>query len=231
MKIMQNIIGVDFVFPVHTLEQKILEATVKKYFDKYVEEKKKIQNKPKKEKKYSTVYSPGTYDLFHAGHLENLSIAAQNGEKLIVGIKSDDLVQAHKNKTPVISQEERMEIMRHFKFVDDVYIYYTRDLHVAKDWIESKYGKLDAVFLGSDLKKDFKRFNDINIVFTDRPPELMKERSTSSYAKKLKNTISREHQQQILSGKVFHCVNLKEKRKRTKHKNKKNFYNRGKEER
>lgn len=181
MSIMEQIIGVDFVFPIHTLDKKVLSSTAEKCFKEYMQNKKKNANSTAK--KYSIVYAPGTYDLFHAGHLENLSIAAQNGEKLIVGVKSDDLVQAHKNKRPVMSAEERMEILRHFKFVHDVYTYYTRDLHIAKDWIEAKYGSLDPVFLGSDLKNDFKDCKDINIVFTDRPPEVMATRSTTAYRK------------------------------------------------
>lgn len=132
-------------------------------------------------------YAPGTYDLFHAGHLENLLIASENSEKLIVGVKADELVQKHKNKTPVISEDERMDILRHFKFVSDVYVYYTRDLQIANDFIKSKYGQfVDAVFLGSDLKNDFKDSKHINIVYTERDEHLMKERSTTAYAKKFK---------------------------------------------
>lgn len=139
---------------------------------------------------------------FMHGHLENLLIASENSEKLIVGVKSDELVQAHKKKTPVLSAEERMEILRHFKFVDDAYIYYTRDLHIARDWIESKYGKLDAVFFGSDLKADFKGCNDINIVYTDRPPELLSTRSTTAYRKKLFKNKPVNLSNTVLTGKI-----------------------------
>lgn len=184
MKIMSWIRGIDFVFPVTHLSKELQVPIIQNYYDKFLEEKKA---KKETKKDYTISYAPGTYDLFHAGHLENLLIAASHSKKLIVGVKSDELVQKHKNKTPNIDESERMEILRHFKFVDDVYLYFTRDLLSAKDWINSKFGKLDAVFLGSDLEKDFKDIKGINIVFTSRPPENMAVRSTTALSKKLKS--------------------------------------------
>ena len=80
-----------------------------------------------------------------------------------------------------------MAIMRHFRFVDEVYKYYTRDLHVADLWIRNKYKKsIGSVFLGSDLKKDFKDVRGITITYTPRDKELIKRRSSSAYGKKLR---------------------------------------------
>lgn len=182
MAIMKCIRGVDFVFPVRSLHNDILKSSVTDGYRAYQEEMQKQSTS--QEKKYKLGYAPGTYDLFHAGHLENLMLASKDCEKLVVGIKSDDLVQNHKNKTPIISENERMEILRHFKFVDDAYIYYTRDLRHAAEWFKIKYGKqFDAVFYGSDLKQDFADFKEFNIVFTPRDKETMKTRSTSAYRK------------------------------------------------
>lgn len=183
LKIMSYIRGVDFVFPISSLEPKLIEKRVKQAFQEF--EKAKQHKKEKKSKKYELGYAPGTYDLFHAGHLEHLLIASSNCNKLIVGIKADELVQAHKKRSPIISDNERMGILRYFKFIYDAYIYYTRDLQIANDYIEAKYKKpIDAVFLGSDLKQDFKDINSINIIYTSRDENLMKTRSSSAYAKK-----------------------------------------------
>ena len=183
MKIMQQVIGVDFVFKVPSLDKKIIQKNAEKAYKVY-EYLQKTKPKVTRKKKYEIGYAPGTYDLFHAGHLENLMIASSECEKLIVGVKSDELVEQHKNRLPIISAEERMEILRHFKFVDGVYKYYTRDLHIANDWIKSRYGKeADAFFLGSDLKKDFADAKDLNIIFTPRDPKLMETRSTTAYRK------------------------------------------------
>ena len=184
MEIMSWIRGVDFVFPVTSLSKEIQIPTIQEYYDKFIE-KKKAETKTEN-KQYNISYAPGTYDLFHAGHLENLLIAAKNSKKLIVGVKSDELVQKQKHKTPFINESERMEILRHFKFVDDVYLFYTRNLYSVRDWIENKYGNLNAVFVGSDLEKDYKDIEGINMVFTSRPPENMAVRSTTALSKKLR---------------------------------------------
>ena len=96
-----------------------------------------------------------------------------------------------------------MEIIRHFKFVHDVYKYYTRNLYVANDWIKSKYGKeIGAVFLGSDLKNDFKDVDGINIVYTPRDFDKMKTRSTTAYRKKIKNLNLFEIKEKKYYGKI-----------------------------
>jgi len=180
MKIMEQIRGVDFTFPVNKLDENELLKTLKMAYSQYIKRMKEAKDNV--EKKYEIGYAPGTYDLFHAGHLENLMIAAEQSKKVIVGVKANELVFEHKHKKPVIDAEERMDILRHFKFVYDVYKYYTRDLLVANNWIKSKYGKgIDAVFLGSDLEKDFADVEGINIVFTPRDPEKMKVVSTTAY--------------------------------------------------
>ena len=182
MKIMQQIRGIDFVFPVHSLDNEQIEAQVKKAYEAY-EENLKLAKKTNKAKKYKIGYAPGTYDLFHAGHLENLLIAASQCDKLVVGVKANELVMEHKKRVPIIDAEERMEILRHFKVVDDVYKYYTRNPNIANEYIKSKYGESAVVFVGSDLEADFSKVNGLKIVYTHRDPELMKTRSTTAYRK------------------------------------------------
>lgn len=183
MKIMEQIKGVDLVFVVSSLQKDIVKESAEKAYKIYEQNKKLENGKSKvKNKKFKLGYAPGTYDLFHAGHLENLLLAAKDCEKLIVGVKSDELVREHKNRDPVISADERMEILRHFKFVDGVYKYYVRDPHVALDYIKDRYKeKVEAIYLGSDLKKDFSYIGDVNIVYTPRDDKKMKERSTTKY--------------------------------------------------
>lgn len=185
LNIIKHIRGVDFVFPVSSLHEDILNSAAKNAFEAFLQEQ---SASPNTDKQYKLGYAPGTYDLFHAGHLENLTIASSYCDKLIVGIKSDELVEAHKHRKPMISAEERMEILRHFKFVHDVYQYYTRDLHIANDWVKSKYDKdIDAIFLGSDLKNDFANAKDLNIIYTPRDKEKMKTTSTTAYRTLLLN--------------------------------------------
>lgn len=190
LRIAEQLSGIDFTFKISTLDNKVVQRNAEEAFSQFLEKEKEISKKHKKP--YHIAYAPGTYDLFHAGHLENLMEAYEKSDILIVGIKSDELVKKHKGRVPIINAAERMEILRHFKFVDNVYQYYTRDPHIANSWIEAKYHqKVDAIFLGSDLKEDFKDITDITIIYTERDEKNMLHRSTTGYINKLRlGTIS-----------------------------------------
>lgn len=69
---------------------------------------------------YKVGYTQGVFDMFHIGHLNLLKNAKELCEYLIVGINSDDLVRNYKHKSPVIPEEERAEIVRNIKCVDEV---------------------------------------------------------------------------------------------------------------
>ena len=218
MKIMEQIRGIDFVFPVYSLDKESLKTRLHEGYRLYCEKSKEIS--AKKQKPYQIGYAPGTYDLFHAGHLENLMIASENCEKLVVGVKSNELVWEHKNRMPMISDDERIEILRHFRFVYDVYKYYTRDLHVAESWIKSKYGEgIGAVFLGSDLKSDFKDVKGINVVYTPRDKNKMEKVSTTAYRKRLKLGEPRGNRYTGTSEELERLVNKKDKKEKRDDKN------------
>ncbi len=87
--------------------------------------------------------------MFHIGHLHIINNAAKRCEKLIVGVNSDSLVQQYKNKITVISQEDRAEIIRNLRSVDECVIVDTLD----KVQLYEKY-HFDAVFIGDDWKGD-----------------------------------------------------------------------------
>lgn len=119
-------------------------------------------------KKYKIGYTQGVYDMFHIGHLNILNHAKELCEYLVVGINSDTLVQSYKHKTPVICEEERMEIVRNIKAVDEVVLAETLDKKIQHD----KIG-FDVIFIGSDWKgnprweatKDEMREINVDVVF------------------------------------------------------------------
>lgn len=66
------------------------------------------------------VLTYGTFDLFHVGHVRLLERLSKLGEKLYVGISSDEF-NALKGKTSFFSYEERAEIVAACKYVDFVF--------------------------------------------------------------------------------------------------------------
>ena len=100
-------------------------------------------------KKYVLGYTQGVYDMFHIGHLHIINRAAQQCERLIVGVNSDALVEVYKGKKTVICAEDRAEIIRNLKSVTECHIVETLD----KVELHSRFG-FDAVFIGDDWKGD-----------------------------------------------------------------------------
>lgn len=90
-------------------------------------------------------YTTGVYDLFHIGHLNVIKGAKAHCDYLIVGVSTDELVQKEKNKTPVIPFEDRCEIIKALKYVDEVVPQV--DKNKVKAW--EKY-RFDKMFVGSD---------------------------------------------------------------------------------
>ena len=53
--------------------------------------------------------------------------AKRRCDYLIVGVNTDELVESYKNKRPIVPLEERAEIVRSIKYVDEVIITNTLD--------------------------------------------------------------------------------------------------------
>lgn len=71
----------------------------------------------------SIVYTGGTFDLFHSGHVNLLKrckeIAGKDGT-VVVSLNLDDFVYKFKNKYPVCSYDEREAVLLASKYVDMV---------------------------------------------------------------------------------------------------------------
>ena len=72
-----------------------------------------------KEKKVR-VFTSGSFDLFHIGHLNILEKSALLGDELIVGVSTDELIQHYKGMPPIIPFEQRMRIVSSIKCVTKV---------------------------------------------------------------------------------------------------------------
>lgn len=77
-----------------------------------------------REKKERIVFTNGCFDILHVGHVRYLSEARALGDLLVVGLNSDSSVRGLKGKErPVVSENERAEILRALKCVDYVAVF------------------------------------------------------------------------------------------------------------
>jgi len=103
----------------------------------------------------------GTYDLFHKGHLNILKKARELGDYLIVGISTDALNFSKKNIYPTYSEQDRLEIVKAIRYVDEVF--FEESLEFKIEYIK-KY-KADILVMGNDWEGKFdfcKEFCQVN---------------------------------------------------------------------
>tara|TARA_B100001245_G_scaffold9001_1_gene6213 strand:+ start:12347 stop:13621 length:1275 start_codon:yes stop_codon:yes gene_type:complete len=68
------------------------------------------------------VFTNGCFDIIHSGHIELLNKAAAFGNKLIVGLNSDDSMKRIKRE-PVNDEEERKKVLESIAGVDGVILF------------------------------------------------------------------------------------------------------------
>lgn len=72
-----------------------------------------------------TVYTVGTFDLLHVGHLALLEYCRTLGDRLAVGVASDEVVNSYKPNVPVIPLAQRATMLQALRCVDIVRPYHT----------------------------------------------------------------------------------------------------------
>ncbi|WP_344938464.1 adenylyltransferase/cytidyltransferase family protein [Zhongshania borealis] len=116
-----------------------------------------------------TVITFGTFDVFHVGHLRILQRARAFGDRLVVGVSTDQLNYEKKGRFPVYTQNERLEIVSSIKWVDAVFL--EDSLEKKREYLAA-YGA-DVLVMGSDWAGIFDMFSDsCNIVYVDRTPSI-----------------------------------------------------------
>jgi len=111
----------------------------------------------------------GTFDLLHIGHINMLNACKKYGDKLIVGVSSDNLNYTKKNRYPIFKQEDRMEIIKNIECVDDVFL--EESLEMKEEYIR-KYNA-DIFIIGDDWKGKFDDLNDIcTVIYLERTRDI-----------------------------------------------------------
>lgn len=93
-----------------------------------------------------TVITYGTFDILHYGHIRLLERAKALGDKLYVGLSTDEFCAREKNKTIFYSYDFRKEMLEALRCVDKVF---PEETWEQKKGDVKKY-HADIVVMGSD---------------------------------------------------------------------------------
>ena len=116
-----------------------------------------------------TVFCNGCFDVLHRGHIELLKYARSLGDKLVVGIDSDERVKYLKGSTrPFNSQDDRKSMLESIKYIDEVFIFGSegelelliKDLKPSTMIVGEEYKDKKVVGHTPDIELRF--FNKIN---------------------------------------------------------------------
>ena len=117
----------------------------------------------------TTVITFGTFDVLHVGHVRVLNRAAELGDRLVVGVSSDALNFSKKDRNPVFSQEERLEIVANIKVVDAVFV--EESLELKRQYVTEH--SADVLVMGDDWAGKFDFLDDVcRVIYLPRTPSV-----------------------------------------------------------
>lgn len=94
----------------------------------------------------------GNFDVLHPGYIEMFKEMKKNCTVLIVLLHSDPSIERPHKLKPILSVEERREMLLSIKFIDNVFVY----TYEAQLYDLLKLGEFDKRFLGDDyINKPF----------------------------------------------------------------------------
>jgi len=129
------------------------------------------------------VYTVGTFDLLHVGHLALLEYCNTLGD-VAVGVASDDVVNSYKPNIPIINLAHRIEMLKALSCVSIVRPYYTLEYVSACEELNP-----DIFIIGEDWGKN-KHNIDVENYLTARGKQIIKVRyNPQTSSTKIKKTV------------------------------------------
>ena len=116
-------------------------------------------------KPQTIVWVNGCFDVIHAGHIELLKYARSVGDRLVVGLDTDERVQESKGPTrPINTLQHRKSVIESIRYVDEVVAFGSDDaLLNAILWSQADIMVVGEEYrgrvIGSELGREIKYFN------------------------------------------------------------------------
>lgn len=95
-------------------------------------------------------FTCGTFDLCHAGHFLVFKEAKEICDYLIVGLEKDPSVDRPDKNKPIMSVEERLEILNGIKYIDEIFTYNNEE--ELYEYLKENQGRIDIRIIGADWK-------------------------------------------------------------------------------
>lgn len=119
------------------------------------------------------IYIGGTFDLPHVGHVRLFKTAKKIADVVVVALNTDEFVREYKGKSPIMSYQERKEIIESCKYVDKV----IENVGGADSKISIEAEMPDFILHGDDwtgdsyleqlgLTQDWLDFRNITLLYT-----------------------------------------------------------------
>lgn len=110
---------------------------------------------------YNVGLTYGVFDLLHVGHTRYLQQCKGRANKLIVGVLSDEVIEAYKRRPTIYPCEQRVELVASLKCVDEVFVHEgpfdgEGRVKIRGEKIRDVLSRqADVVFKGDDWKDDY----------------------------------------------------------------------------
>lgn len=136
------------------------------------------------------VLTYGTFDVFHIGHLNILKRLRELGDRLLVGVSTDEF-NDQKGKKTFIPFQDRIEIVRSLECVDEAF--------PEKNWDQKvddiRINEVSIVGMGSDWEGRFDHLREFcEVVYLPRTDAI-----SSSQLKRVLKVLDQDHVRELKS--------------------------------
>tara|TARA_B100001989_G_scaffold233434_1_gene193358 strand:+ start:403 stop:801 length:399 start_codon:yes stop_codon:yes gene_type:complete len=104
-------------------------------------------------------FTAGNFDVIHPGYIKLFKECFQNCDHLTIFLHSDPSIERPSKLKPILTLEERIEILESIKYISDIKTYtYESELYEL-----IKRGNYNIRFLGNDYKNQKYTGDDLDI--------------------------------------------------------------------